>query len=203
MSTEMRVTRSMTRALAQAAPKKQQPKKEKQVSRVEVPKKQHPIVEFITEEELESRNIKEHRYINLIRATGYDNMLRHHPHSFDENDIPKHIAEKRIYAVVPDGYRWDSERIYFGGDCYYIEECFDLEVITEEEFNTRKLTEKQYVYLVNTEDRTVSINTKYTKYIHEEIKDYIAQNQVYAIAPNGHEWYKRGTYSYTLYKSLY
>ena len=128
-------------------------------------------------------------------------MIRRHD-SFVEEDIPKHIAEKRIYAVVPDGYRWDSERFYFGGECHYIEECFDLEVITEEEFNTRELTEKQYVYLVNTEDRIVSINTKYTKYMHEEIKDYIAQNQVYAIAPKGHEWYKRGSYSYTLYKAF-
>ncbi len=118
----MRVTRSMTRAMAQAAPikkeKKQQPKKEEK--KVSIPKKRDPNVEFITAEDLASRNIEEYRYLNIIKATSGEDMIRSHD-SFNDKEIHEHIAEKRIYAVVPDGYCWTSRRIYFGGDCYYIE----------------------------------------------------------------------------------
>lgn len=123
MSTEMRVTRSMTRAMAQAPPKKQQPKKQqpkKEEKKVSIPTKRHPNVEFITAEELASRIIERRRYINIIKATTNENMIRSHD-SFNDKEIDEHIAEKRIYAVVPDGYCWTSCRIYFGGDCYYIE----------------------------------------------------------------------------------
>ena len=58
MTTDMRVTRSMTRAMDDSAPK-QESKKEKQPKKemkVGIPKKES-IIEFITEEELHSRNI--------------------------------------------------------------------------------------------------------------------------------------------------
>ncbi len=120
----MRVTRSMTRAMTPVAQKtkKEEPKKEeaKQEKQVSIPKKRHPNVEFITAEELASRNIEECRYLNIIEASSGEDMIRSHD-SFTDKEIDEHIAEKRIYAVVPDGYHWTSCRIYFGGDCYYIE----------------------------------------------------------------------------------
>jgi hypothetical protein len=112
----MRVTRSMTR---NSAPNKKQEHK-KEEKKVSIPTKRDPNVEFITKEELASRNIEKRRYINLINATTHENMIRSHD-SFKDDEIDEHIAEKRIYAVVPDGYSWTSRRIYFGGDCYYIE----------------------------------------------------------------------------------
>ena len=120
MSSEMRVTRSMTRALTPVVqkPKKEEPKKEEK--KVSIPTKRHPNVEFITAEELASRNIEKRRYLNIIKATSGEDMIRSHD-SFTDKEIDEHIASKRIYAVVPDGYRWTSCRIYFGGDCYYIE----------------------------------------------------------------------------------
>ncbi len=117
----MRVTRSMTRAMTPVAPikkeKKQEPKQEKQVS---IPKKEYPNIEFITAEEFVSRNIKKPKYINLVDVYVEGDMIQHYP-SFEKSESA-YIAENRIYAVVEDGYFWDTRKVYGGGcHCYYIE----------------------------------------------------------------------------------
>lgn len=117
-----RVTRSMTGAIAQVAPNKKEnkPKQEKQVSRFVFPKEEYPIVEFITAEELASRNIEKRRYINLINVAKADDIIRFYP-SFEKPER-EYVAENRIYAVVPVGHVWDTEKVYGGGCyCYYIE----------------------------------------------------------------------------------
>jgi hypothetical protein len=110
----MRVTRSMT---GSSAPKKKEKKQEKK--QLKFPKEEHPIVEFITAEELASRNVEKCRYINLINVAEADDMIRFYP-SFEKPER-EYVAENRIYAVVPEGYSWGLEKVYGGGCyCYYI-----------------------------------------------------------------------------------
>jgi len=108
----MRITRSMTRSMDQTTPK----------MKVSVPQKKS-IIEFITEEELCSRNIDKNniRCLNLVTVEKQEDMIRHHP-SFEKAES-KYIAENRIYAVVSEGYFWDSCKVYGGGcHCYYIKD---------------------------------------------------------------------------------
>jgi hypothetical protein len=123
----------MTRAMDESAPKQEskkekQPKKEMKVGipkkemKVGIPKKES-IIEFITEEELHSRNIDKNnrRCLNLVTVEKMGDTIRRHP-SF-EKDKSKYIAENRIYAVVSKGYFWDSWKVYGAGcHCNYVED---------------------------------------------------------------------------------